>query len=56
MTNYNPMHLFDNKQPMFNTIEAKQEEYKQTLEKAESIKNELKVMWCNFLGEKNNGL
>jgi len=45
MNNYNPMNLFDNKQPMFNTPEGKQSEYLYRVEKLIKLKNELYKLW-----------
>jgi len=45
MNNYNPMNLFDNKQPMFNTPEGKQAEYLYRVEKLIKLKNELYKLW-----------
>jgi len=48
MNNYNPMCLFDNKQPIFNeqpTIQQKQKEYKETVTKLNLIQKELDSMW-----------
>jgi len=47
MTNYNPMSLFDNRIPKFNTIQAKQAEYKETVIKLNAIQEELNIMWEN---------
>jgi len=48
MRNYNPMCLFDNKQPIFkeqSTIQQKQKEYKETVTKLNLIQKELDSMW-----------
>lgn len=45
MKNYNPMSMFDNSKPVFNTIKAKQNEYKLAVRKVEQIKQELTKMW-----------
>ena len=48
MNNYNPMCLFDNKQPIFkeqSTIQQKQKEYKETVTKLNLIQKELDSMW-----------
>ncbi len=47
MRNYNPMSMFDNSVPMFNTIKAKQKQYLQAILNAESIKKQLTKMWEN---------
>ena len=51
---WNPMSLFDNKISPIKTIETKQREYRNTINKAENIKNELNGMWCNYFGQTKN--
>ena len=45
MKNYNPMSLFDNTQPMFNTFRAKQEEYLRAVSKADALQKQLDIEW-----------
>ena len=45
MKNYNPMSMFDNSVPMFNSIESKQKEYAKAVDNEKKIKKELTKMW-----------
>jgi len=47
MKDYNPMSMFDNKVPIFNSIKAKQEEYQRAVANEIRIKREIKKMWSD---------